>query len=178
MQAQQYHKLFINILQNNKIKKKIEMNKIKLMTLFFYCMFLSNCSKKINKENNNKIEKNWDDLSDINLKMKGVVYFVNNKIGNGYHGRGIVRINLIESNLKSYDPRNKQLNYYCIVNNGKAELYDNHVSYAEIGDTIEINTNEKTIKWLNKEKSNLIYSLSIGEIQFFDFIKENKHQVF
>jgi hypothetical protein len=154
------------------------MNKIKLAAIFFYCLLLSNCCKKINNDNNSKIEKNWDDLTDINLKMKGVVYFVNNKIGNGYHGRGILRINLIESNLKSYDPRNKQLNYYCIVNNGKAELYDNHVSYAKIGDTIEIDTNEGTIKWLNKEKSNLVYSLSIGETHFFDFIKKGNYQEF
>lgn len=149
------------------------MSKLKQI-LFFICLLLNSCSIIVK----NKNIKDWEDFSDVNLKMKGVVYFVNNKIGNGYHGRGIVRVNLIESNIKSYDPRNKQLNYYCILANGKAELYDNHVSYTKIGDTIEINTKEKTIKWLNKEKSNLIFSLSIGETQFFDFIKDNKYQEF
>ena len=32
------------------------------------------------------------------------------------------------------------------IKNNKAELYDNHVRNTSVGDTIEIDTNEKTIK--------------------------------
>jgi hypothetical protein len=142
------------------------------------CLVFTGCIRRVNTSA--KIEKDWEDFSGVHIKMKGVVYFVNNNINKGnFHGRGITRINILETNTKSYDPRGKQLNYYCIIkNNNKAELYDNHADETSIGDTIEIDTDEKTIKWLNSNKSKQIYSISNGEIEFFDYVKENNLQEF
>lgn len=141
------------------------------------CIAFTGCIRRTSTAT--KIEKDWEDFSGVNIKMKGVVYFVDGSVNKGnFHGRGITRINILVSNTKSYDPRNIQLNYYCIIKNNKAELYDNHVRNTSVGDTIEIDTNEKTIKWLNSNKSNQIYDLSNGEVSFFDYIIQNKLQGF
>jgi len=146
-----------------------------ILKLITFCLLFTGCVTRTNT--NNKIEKGWTEFSGLNIKMKGVVYSVDNKI-RPFHGRGIIRINILETNTKRYDPRDKQLNYYCIIKNNKAELYDTSVNETSVGDTIEIDTKEETIKWLNYSKLKQIYSLSIGEVEFFDYIKENKLQEF
>jgi hypothetical protein len=148
-------------------------NKILILLISFLSFY--SCEKR--NYQNNKVEKDWEDFSGLNLKFKGVVYSIEDNVKKGnFHGRGITRINILESNTKSYDPRKKQYNYYCIIKDNKAELYDNHIIHTSIGDTIEIDTKQKTIKWLNKHKSKQIYDLSNGEVGFFEYIKENNLQ--
>lgn len=122
----------------------------------------------------------WRDFSGLdNLKMKGVVYYVNNDVRNGfYHGRGIMRVNILDSNINYYNPKKQQRNYYCIIKNQKAEIYDNHVSYINVGDTITIDTKKQVLYWVNNKGVNYEYSISIGEPDFFRFITENKLQKF
>ena len=151
------------------------MKKYIILILLFFAVI--SCAR--NEHSKNKIEKEWEDFSGVNIKLKGVVYSINNNVNRGnFHGRGIIRINITETNTKSYDPRKKQWNYYCIIKDNRAELYDNHVDNTSVGDTIEIDTKEKTIKWLNSDKSKQIYNLSNGEVEFFDYIKENNLQEF
>jgi len=124
-----------------------------------------------------KKEMGWRDFSGLDLKMIGVVTFLNEDVRNGnFHGRGIIRLNILETNLDYYDPRDNQLNYYCLIKDGVAEVYDNTISEMQIGDTIQIDTQEQTIKWLNKRAEGRIYSISIGEVSFFRYIKENNLQ--
>ena len=140
-------------------------------------LVFTGCQKRVHQSN--KTEKDWNDFSDLDIELKGVVYSVNNNINNGnFHGRGIILVNIIESNTESYDPRDKQLNYYCIIKNNKAELYDNHVDNTSVGDTIFLSTKNQTIRWNNKNKEKQIYSISIGEVSFFDYIIEKKLQKF
>jgi len=148
-----------------------------ILLIILLCLTYVGCVKKI--QSKNKTEKGWRDFSDLDIKLKGVVYYVNKNINKGFfHGRGIIRIKIIETNTEYYDPRKKQLNYFCIIKNNKAELYDTNVNETEIGDTIVLNTTTQNIKWIKKSKENKVFSISIGEVDFFDYIKENKLQEF
>ncbi len=131
-----------------------------------------------NKKSTHLEEKSWRGFDGLDLQLKGVVYYVNNEIGNGYHGRGVIRMDLLESNTKKYDPRKQQRNYYAIIKNNKAEIYDDNVYYVEIGDTLLIDTKEETIRWLNEDKKDKIYSISIGPPRFFEFTKKNNYEAF
>lgn len=142
---------------------------------------LTGCFLKKEKGNKtipeSKKEMGWRDFSGLDLNMTGVVTFVNKEI-RGYHARGIFRMNIINSNIGHYDPRSTQENYYCIIKNGVAEVYDNTVYEMEVGDTIQIDTNKQIIKWLNKGAEGRMYSISVGEVSFFRYIKENNLQGF
>lgn len=111
-----------------------------------------------------------------NLKLIGEIYEVLDDIGN-YNGTGILRVRIIESNIKYYDPRDKQANYYCIIKNGKAEIYEGGLSGIKKGDIIHVDiakgatqiyiiTEEKFEK-----KATIIYPR-----RFFDFIKREGYQ--
>ncbi|MGG5209280.1 hypothetical protein ACQWU4_10035 [Chryseobacterium sp. MIQD13] len=127
-----------------------------------------------NYQKSNKKIIGWHDFDDLsNLKMKGVIFYVNKDIGNGYHGRGVVRINILETNITSYDPSKYQENYYCKIKGKEAEIYDNNLRDMNVGDTIQIDT---TVSWKNLKNEKFEYSISIGEPAFFEYIKENKLQ--
>lgn len=110
------------------------------------------------------------------LILIGEVYEVLDDIGN-YHSTGILRINIIETNMEYYDPRDKQANYYCIIKNGKAEIYESNLSKVNIGDTLLINIPERITLIYNAATENkkrlgtMIYPRN-----FFDFIKRKGYQ--
>lgn len=111
-----------------------------------------------------------------NLELKGVIFSVNNdKEITGDHGRRIIRLKIIETNMDEYDPRNKQANYYCIIKNGKAEIYE--TLGGNIGDSIVLNIPMKRISthYLNGEVEEY-NDISIGYPSFFDYIKKKGYQ--
>lgn len=111
-----------------------------------------------------------------NLILIGEVYEVLDDIGN-YHSTGILRINIIETNMEYYDPRDKQANYYCIIKNGKAEIYESELSDIKKGDIIHVNIAKGatqiyiTTKEKFEKKATIIYPR-----RFFDFIKRKGYQ--
>ncbi|MEC5395954.1 hypothetical protein [Bergeyella sp. RCAD1439] len=141
--------------------------------MLLFCLSIFACNYQKSTENN----VGWRDFGGIDsLKMKGVVSYINKDIGNGYHGRGIIGLNLLETNINFYDPSQKQDNYYCIIKKNRAEVYDNNLRDMHIGDTIFIDTKTQIISWTNKNDEKFEYSISIGEPSFFKFIKENNLQ--
>ena len=111
-----------------------------------------------------------------NLKLTGEVYEVVDNIGN-YHGTGILRVNIIETNIEYYDPRDHQANYYCIIKNGKAELYVKGVSDIKPNDSIFVNiSQEKSIVFNSKRNYNRQLSFIVYSRRFFDFIKRKGYQ--
>jgi len=111
-----------------------------------------------------------------NLKLTGEVYEVVDNIGN-YHGTGILRVNIIETNIEYYDPRDHQANYYCIIKNGKAELYVKGVSDIKPNDSILVNiSEEKSIVFNSKRNYNRQLSFIVYPRRFFDFIKRKGYQ--
>ncbi|WP_310992894.1 hypothetical protein [Aequorivita marina] len=139
--------------------------------LFSSCNFFSH-----NNEKKTTVDK-FDFKELKNLKLTGIVYSIEDGIGNGYHGRGIVRVNIIESNIHYYDPRDVQQNYYCLIKNNTAEIYGTSASYVNIGDTIVIDVNSKVLNYFNKKKTGKV-KIWIGPSSFFKMIKEKGYQKF
>lgn len=117
------------------------------------------------------------DFSGIeNLILTGEVYEVLDKIGN-YHGMGIVRLNVVNSNIKNYDPRDFQANYYCIIKQGKAELYVKGVSDIKPNDTVYINISEKKSFVFNSRRNyRRPLSFIVYPRRFFDLIRRKGYQ--
>lgn len=111
------------------------------------------------------------------LRLKGVVYELNSNI-RGFHGRGIIRLDIIETNIDFYDPRDKQANYYLIIKDGKAEVYEIISLHLNVGDTIYVDANSRRLSI----KSNAQYiprrRIGIGPRQFFRRIQERGYQEF
>ena len=100
----------------------IRKSAIYIIATLFLTSYLS-CNLSKNDELRIVDEKDFDGIND--LELKGIIYSTQ-KLQNelqGYHGRGIIRVNILESNINEYDPRDKQSNYFCIIKNGKAEIY-------------------------------------------------------
>lgn len=111
-----------------------------------------------------------------NLKLTGEVYEVLNNIGN-YHGTGILRVHIIETNMEYYDPRDKQANYYCIIKNGKAEIYEKELTGIKIGDIIYIDVSKgPTRVYSNSTNKSRVMATIIYPRRFFDFIKRKGYQ--
>lgn len=91
----------------------------------------------------NKKQEEFDKvcLDELNLRMIGVVDTFDN--GRNYHGYGILRLKIIESNIQDYDPRGKMKFYFCVIKNGIAEIYT-HTFITKV-DTVIINTKDRII---------------------------------
>lgn len=122
-----------------------------------------------------------DDFRGIeDLYLLGVVSSTEKVVNKmqGYHGRGIVRVSVIKSNMTIYDPRNTQANYYCILKGGKAEIYE-HPGNLKKGDTIILDVKErKIIYYYNKSHKDFggLSNIWIGPPSFFKYIKKKGYQ--
>src|SRR5690606_4332492 len=115
-----------------------------------------------------------------NLELTGIVYsyqFVRNKF-QGYGGRGILRVDIIESNMGEYDPRDKQANYFCIIKDGKAEIYGWWPTDLKKGDTLRLNIPERTMSFFTVDGKNdmVLKDIWIGDVNFYNYIKEKGYQ--
>ncbi|HEV7780854.1 MAG TPA: hypothetical protein VGO58_06290 [Chitinophagaceae bacterium] len=90
-----------------------------------------------------KKEKNsLDDLEKMDLVLTGKVVTVYELPSS--NGFGVVRVDVIKSNITYYDPRSDYENYYCLIKNNMAELYQQGVQNCYKGDTIEVNARKRT----------------------------------
>lgn len=114
-----------------------------------------------------------------NLKLKGTVMSKKPNISN-FNDTGILRIKIIRSNIKHYDPREYQANYYCIIMNGKAEVYINTLEPVKIGDTISIDIRDNKTVIYNTQRSfhQLRTPIRIYPRDFFDYIKREGYSEF
>ncbi len=114
----------------------------------------------------NKIDRAC--LEDLNLQLVGVVDTIDE--GRNYHGYGIIRVKIINSNIQEYDPRSQQEFYFCIIKSGIAEIYT-HTFVTKV-DTITINTKGKTISYIKNGKKEE-GSISINANQdYYNYIKQ------
>lgn len=115
---------------------------------------------------------NKEALEDLNLNLTGVVESVEN--GNGFHGYGIVRLKVIESNISDYDPRGTRKYFFCVIKNGMAEIYD-HASTGNtyIGDTLVYHTKEKINGIIRNGKLYEEGSISVStEDNYYQFVRQ------
>lgn len=111
-----------------------------------------------------------------NLKLQGEVTEIVRDVGRAYHGTGIIRINVITSNVDTYDPREYQANYICIIKNDKAEFYSNIPYYAQVGDLIEIDIPNNMAHIIDEGGKKHKIGLSIYGRDFFDYVSAKKYQ--
>jgi hypothetical protein len=123
--------------------------------------------KEVERDDYNGIEK---------LKLKGEVTELIKDVGRPYHGTGIIRINILQSNITSYDPREYQANYICIIKQNKAEFYSGIPYYANVGDKIEIDIPNNSAFLTNSSGKKHNLGLSIYGRDFFDYISINNYQ--
>jgi hypothetical protein len=110
-------------------------------------------------------------LEDLKLRLIGVVDTVDK--GRNYHGYGIIRLKILSSNLKEYDPRSKQEFYFCIIKNNLAEVYD-HTSATFEGDTLVYDTKSKLGAYLRNGKKEQEGTISINaDKDYYKYIKQN-----
>jgi len=107
-------------------------------------------------------------LEDLNLQLVGVVDTIEE--GRNYHGYGIIRVKIINSNIQEYDPRSQQEFYFCIIKNGIAEIYT-HTFVTKV-DTITINTKGKIISYIkNGRKEEGSISINANK-DYYNYIKQ------
>jgi len=87
-------------------------------------------------------EKEYSDIyfQNLNLRLSGIVeekQIVTNDAG-------MIYINVLKSNIHSYDIRNSGKYYYCVIKDNKAEIIEGGLSSIEIGDSIIIDSYSKS----------------------------------
>jgi len=108
-------------------------------------------------------------LEDLNLQLVGLIDTIYE--GNNYHGYEIIRLKIISSNIKDYDPRSKQEYYFCIIKNGMAEIYD-HTPTKLKQDTLIYNTKLKLRAYLRNGKQEQEGSISVNSNKdYYSYIK-------
>ncbi|SRR5579871_967192 len=92
------------------------------------------------------------------------------------HNYGILRLEILNSNVQNYDPRDSVEFYFCIIKGKSAEVYD-YASPRKLGDTLNINASQ-SIEWVGS-KGHARDSGSAGinpDRGYYDYIKE--HTIF
>jgi hypothetical protein len=107
----------------------------RVLTILFFATILV-IFFQIQFENDNKIRDAA--FKNLDLKLVGVVDTVD-PVYNSYYHVGIIRLRIISSNIKEYDPRGTLDYFYCIIKNSHAEIYD-HATRTLKGDTLIVNT--------------------------------------
>ena len=118
-----------------------------------------------------------------NLELTGIVYSVQDlehkqRNKQGYGPGRIIRLNIVKSNMHEYDPRDKQANYFCIIKDGRAEIYAGGPTDLKKGDTLKLNIPERTMSFFTVDgKSDVVEkNVFIGSVPFFNYIKEQGYQ--
>jgi len=131
----------------------------KVIAIIVGILFICFCFYLDNKQDN---EINKVALEDLNLHLVGVVDNVDYVSNGYYHGCGIIRVRIISSNIKEYTPPPDQKFYFCIIKNGKAEIYSGAFGII-YGDTLTINTKRKLMSVERNGKKEDEGSISVDE---------------
>jgi hypothetical protein len=113
-------------------------------------------------------------LGKLNLHLTGRIIDIDRV--NGYNGFDIIKVKVLYTNKVYYDPRGKYENYYCIIKNGFAELYQDAINCSE-GDTVDLNT-DKMLFTIRKSSGNKDEVIQINDDKrYYEYLKNN-HQNF
>ena len=121
----------------------------------------------VSGKQSNKINKIG--LSKANLIFSGIVTDVDEV--QGYNGYGIIKMKIISSNIKEYDPRDSIEFYYCLIKHGRAEVYG-HAFTNMIGDTLNIDTQKRLMSIGSKGNESDEGSISINpDKNYYQYIR-------
>src|SRR5579862_3038779 len=113
----------------------------------------------------------------LNLELTGVI--ISMDCGGNYNGFCVLNVRVITSNIREYDPRGKLKNYFCVIKDTVAEIYQcADTFFIKLGDSIYVDSNKEQITYKNGSKR-IINSLSgpSDDERFYEHLKE-EHQKF
>lgn len=92
-------------------------------------------------------------FNDLRLNLKGEVLSVETpRSSNGF---GIIRVKVLNSNVKNYDPRDRYRYFYCLIKDSIAELYQLSAKSCNPGDTVIVNTDKREFT-LNRSNGEIL----------------------
>lgn len=110
-----------------------------------------------------------------NLELSGVVTELYEPGFPKFHGFGIIRLEVLETNIDYYDPRGSKDRYLLLIKDGQSELYE-EITLMQVGDTIDIDLKKLKLSYYSKKlKQNISYEPGIYGKSFFDHI-QSEHQ--
>lgn len=124
----------------------------------------------------NEANKTERYFTDLNLELKGEVLGVD--IPSSSNGFAIVKVKVLETSRRYYDPRKDHRYYYCIIKDGLAEIYQSSGYKCEPGDTVTLDTWKKTFRIDKKDGSHEILGIILYKNEFFYKYVKERHQKF
>jgi hypothetical protein len=115
-------------------------------------------------------------FDELDLKLKGEVLSVD--IPGGYNGFAIVKVKVLETNKDYYDPRNDAKNYYCIIKNGLAEIYQLGLYECKPGDDVIVDTKRRIFTIQKPDGTNVVQDIILYTNEFFYKYIQKHHQKF
>lgn len=112
----------------------------------------------------------------LDLQLKGEVLSVD--IPQGYNGFAIVKVKMLKTNKDYYDPRNDAKNYYCIIKNGLAEIYQPGVYKCEPGDNVTVDTRMRLFTIQKPDGTKDVQEIILYTNEFFYKYIKKHHQKF
>lgn len=142
------------------------MNLMKFLPLVFLAFYTC-------KTDNRKEVDQYDYSGIESLKLKGVINDLYKPKFPAFHGYGVLYLDIIESNIKDYDPTEYQANYLVRIKGQKAELFCSF-DFFEIGDTIKIDIPNKSMRYYSRTIKNYYkFKPDIYDRSLFDYLEEN-----
>lgn len=87
----------------------------------------------------------------LHLMLTGVIHDV--KVTNT-NDCGILYIDVLNTNISAYDPRDSAHNYYCVIKDKKAEILQDGIRQFQAGDSISLNTDTRMLRDYRNGKLN------------------------
>ena len=110
-------------------------------------------------------------VTDLHWKMKGVITGVYRP--KNLNGFGIVKVDMLESNLEQYDIR-PRTPFYCIIKNSKAVLLQIGAGDTAVGDTVEVDTDKKRFKAYS-QRHKIVKEITINDdSRLYDYLENLK----
>lgn len=92
----------------------------------------------------------------FHLQLQG---YVTGKAMDSHKG-GILYLDVTNSSLRDYDPRDTLLHWYCIIHKDKAEVLERGIGEIEAGDSVSIDTDRNTFQVFRGRRKVLIEKVS------------------
>jgi sensor histidine kinase YesM len=120
-----------------------------------------------------KNKKFQDDyFKNFHLNMVGVIKYIDQPPSS--NGVGIIGADILSTNIKDYDQRGKMDFYYCIIKNGRTELYQACTIDFEAGDTVQVNADKRLFSLKKRNGTIIIYNIFLYDnSSFYEYAKKN-----
>jgi hypothetical protein len=115
-------------------------------------------------------------FDELNLQLKGKVLAID--IPQGYNGFGVVKVKILETNKDYYDPRNDARNYYCVIKDGIAEIYQHGVFNCQPGDVVIVDVKRRIFTIQKPNGATDIQDIVLYTSEFFYKYIKKHHQKF